>query len=184
MEVVKIALSGKLGSGKTTVANELCAKAQSEGRKVFRHGFGNVIRVLCRKAFGYEDRRILQAMGGGFLDVLEKSIGEKGKYFWMNLLLNDLDNCKANFIVVDSVRYPHEVVSLKEAGFKVYRLKTSHEFQKERREEECKDISVLRHDTEVALDNYEGGADFFTLEFEADLTIDQIVENIAFDLGG
>jgi len=108
---MRIALSGKAGCGKTTIANQL------EERYGFkRFSFAAKLKEICEEMFPEimalpkaEHRWLLQTVG----TEMFRSIDDK---VWVKYLIRQMEGEK---VVVDDTRFKNEAKSLREAGFKV-----------------------------------------------------------------
>jgi hypothetical protein len=107
---MKIAILGRAGSGKDTVANYLVSEHGFE-----KHAFSEGLYKICREYYGMtvKDRGLLQEVGEAMRsidpDVFVKYLGRS------------LKNSKN--IVISDVRFVNEYKTLKDLGFKFYRVK-------------------------------------------------------------
>lgn len=105
--VHKIALSGRSGSGKTTIAEYLVSK----------HGYarcstGAACRELCKKLFGDESKAILNKV----TDAL-KTIAED---VWLRAALSSIGEDKP--VVFDSMRFATDYAFLQNHRFEMWRV--------------------------------------------------------------
>jgi cytidylate kinase len=103
----KIALSGRSGSGKTTVAEYL----------VNRHGYvrcstGAACRDVCTRLFGDESKAMLNKVTDA-LKAVDPDV-------WLRAALSCLD--KDTLVVFDSMRFASDYTFLKNQGFEMWRL--------------------------------------------------------------
>jgi len=124
--MVKIAFCGKMASGKTTMADELCKNLEKSRKYSFAAGVKNFGRFLFDIPDGVKDRAKFQKVGDG----ARRFIGED---VWVNALFTTVDNDVSirNFIL-DDCRYANEVKKLKSAGWYVVLLNIDDELQVER----------------------------------------------------
>lgn len=175
----RIAISGKMGSGKTEVSTRLVRQVKKwGGRSQYCHTAG-FMKMMCIEAFGVADRPTLQTMGNEFPSVLFQNGIMDGNNLWVNIAFKQacgMENHEdLHVIVMDSIRYHNEVVMLKDKDYHVFRLKTTLEYQKQRRPNETEE--ALNHASETALDSWEGSG-IFTREFEPEAILDEIVNGI------
>ncbi len=124
---MKIAISGKAGSGKTTLA-EIFVKKYG----FTRTGFANAVKQVGMEEHGLswdeafgdkKNREVLQAIGHG------RRV-QYGEDYWVNKFfeqIKDMDN-----IVVDDVRYMNEYEILKKNGFITVRIDSPENVRRER----------------------------------------------------
>lgn len=109
-----VALTGKAGSGKTTVANYLL----KHGFK-YKYSFADGVKEVARKYFGMKkkDRRLLQQIGTEHFRTIDKDVWIK--YVWSDVALNIL--C-GDALVIDDLRFSNEAKACREAGFVLIKL--------------------------------------------------------------
>lgn len=105
---MRLFLTGKAGSGKSTMAEYLCKKYNFVPLKIaepmyyLAHEFFNMIN---------KDRPLLQKIGNGFR-AIDNDV-------WINHLIKELNKIDNNInIVIDDCRFLNEFTKLKEKGFK------------------------------------------------------------------
>jgi len=137
----RIALSGRSGSGKTTVAEYL----------VNKHGYircstGVACRDLCRKLFGNESKAILNQV----TDAL-KALGPD---VWLRAALSALEEDKS--IVFDSMRFANDYAYLQNRGFRMWRVEAPLEIRLARMQGRGQIVSSQDddHPAERELDSY------------------------------
>lgn len=130
-----IGISGKIQSGKDTIANYLVNKYG-----FIRIGFADKLKEIAKDLFewnGLKDkngRTLLQNLGYAMRLINEN--------IWVNYVLNNLDLNKQ--YIISDVRYENEAEILKENGAKLWRI----ERKLDRNNEADKHLS------EIDLDNY------------------------------
>mgnify|MGYP007100040917 CR=1 FL=1 len=156
---MKIAISGKMGSGKTTLANVLITQYGFVGlsfAKALKEVAMTEYGLSHEEAFGNKkNRELLQQIG-------EDKRNEHGQNYWVDKVLEQLNqNPNANY-VVDDVRYHSEYKALKDNGFIMVRIDSRMELRQERLGDRFKNpdhISETQLDTIVRPDFAEEGQD-------------------------
>ena len=119
---MRIAVTGKMCSGKTTLCNYLC---ELEPRfQIF--SFGKKVKDVASDLFQMDprvkDRTLLTSIG--------QKMREIDKDVWVNYVINQ---CKdVEYCLVDDLRYQNEYEALVKNGFKIIQLNISDELQEER----------------------------------------------------
>jgi broad-specificity NMP kinase len=119
---MKIAVTGKMCSGKTTLCNYLC---ELEPRfQIF--SFGKKVKDVASDLFNMDpqikDRTLLTSIG--------QKMREINKDVWVNYVINQ---CKdVEYCLVDDLRYQNEYEALVKNGFKIIQLNISDELQEYR----------------------------------------------------
>lgn len=141
MSYPDIALIGKMGSGKTTIARLL----ESEFGYTPLH-FATPIKEVAQLIWADVNRDHLQKLGVAVRDIDENA--------WANVLLRKVDNSDSR-IVVDDCRFPNEYQSLKERGFRIVRIIADRNERVRRLTQigRLQDESQLEHSTETGLDD-------------------------------
>ncbi len=127
---MKIALSGKMGSGKTTLAEELVKDYDFK-----RVSFANGVKDTAMNVFGmtYE-----QAYGAQKNRELLQKIGQKCREIepnvWVNMTRRQIMDYDAQGydIVVDDMRFKNEFDILRDLGFIMVRIDASPEVRRKR----------------------------------------------------
>ena len=115
---MKIAICGKMCSGKSTLAREL--------QKIYPNceimSFADKIKEIAKDLFDMrgKDRKLLQQIGSS-MRIININV-------WTNYLLNK----KKDNIIIDDLRYFNEADALKNNGFIIIRINVSDKLQKER----------------------------------------------------
>lgn len=139
---MRVAISGKMGSGKTALANVL------QDRYLFhKFSFADKLKKTAMDLWGltHDDvygpnkkkyRKLMQDFGKHMRDVDEN--------VWVNIILREISARKqlindygtnsvfGDNIVIDDVRYQNEYVALKNAGFIMVRMDASDDARKRR----------------------------------------------------
>lgn len=140
----RIALSGKMCSGKTRTALQLVEDIPG----MIRLNFAQGVYQIARDYFGMveKDRDLLQKIG-----QTVKSIDPD---VWVKHLLREIDKNSHCPVVIDDLRFPNELKALKERGFFLVRLEVSPDLQSQRIEELYPDQAPARREdiSECALD--------------------------------
>ena len=118
---MKIAICGKMASGKTTLANRLC----DEGNYT-RLSLAGMVREVAYTLFNMKqenkDRKLLQQIG--------MKMREIRPMVWIDYVIDESKGYE--FVVVDDVRFVNEAKQFKENGWKLVKLEITDEIQKSR----------------------------------------------------
>ena len=138
--MVKIAICGKMASGKTTMAEKFVKQHDSFGRFSLAKAVKRFARFVYDIPEDHKDRVAFQKIGDGARQELYENI-------WLDTLLNEikihetineLENGNEGFVtnfVIDDVRYVNEVVNLKNEGWIVIKIQIDDELQIKRLKE-------------------------------------------------
>jgi dephospho-CoA kinase len=155
----KIAIAGKMGSGKTTLAQMLSEQHTSPSVRLY--SFATKVKdtalelgLISKKDLKEKNsttREILQELGQGIRNI--------GKDVWINYLLEIMETDEAqvkinkgNLLqIVDDVRYINEFEALVEGGFYMVRLVTADCYRFERIN--SKNYYLTEHASETSLDS-------------------------------
>tara|TARA_B100001093_G_scaffold517323_1_gene598560 strand:- start:1505 stop:2029 length:525 start_codon:yes stop_codon:yes gene_type:complete len=121
---MKLAITGKMCSGKSTISNYLI-----KNKNFTRLGYGDFVKKYAKEIFDMKikDRKLLQDLG--------QKLKEIDPNVWVKLLEKKLDSLEKkgiDKIVVDDVRFPQEIKSLRQKGFIILKLNINEELQKKR----------------------------------------------------
>lgn len=126
--MVKIAICGKMCSGKTTLCSAIIAKYPSYRRM----SFAGKLYSICHDLFGmstnpmHKDRRLLQDVGTA-MKTIRNSV-------WIDYLMRsintiDADGSSSVDVIVDDGRFKDELVAMKNDGFILIRLRVDESVQ-------------------------------------------------------
>ena len=179
--MLKIAISGKMGSGKTTLYEALAKfhnrnhymRYGTEEDVVHRFSLADPVKEIAINYFGMpvnkKDRKLLQQIGQKFRSIEEnvwvRLMIEKVEYQELEQELWTTQSRLWEAGICDDVRFPNEVEALKESGWIMIRLNVSEEEQKRRLKcaygEGWKVHWKNRNEiSETALDNYDFDWDY------------------------
>ena len=172
--MLKVAISGKMGSGKTTCTNLLQQHHEnhipesnlSRYEDIFtaseRLSLAAPVKRVARDYFlmplDYKDRPLLQQIGQKFREIRPS--------VWIDLLIDNARKLSRSYqkreirgcLVCDDVRFPNEAKRLREDGWFLIRLEVDKAIRQERIERTYPDWRTHwenRHEiSETALDNY------------------------------
>ena len=117
---MKIAICGKMCSGKSTLANHIMRNFPGYQK----YSFARRVKELCVELFGMtgKDRDLLITFANKMRDI--------DPNVWINQVLRETkgkENC-----IIDDVRYQNEVNALIHDGWKIIQLHVPYELQKKR----------------------------------------------------
>ncbi len=151
-----IGISGKLNSGKTTLANYIVNEY-----KYTKYSFADPLKKGLMEIFGFEYDQVYTTKGKETLDKywnitprdtmqyfgttifrnnINKLIPEMNENFWVNRFKK---NYKGEYLVIDDVRFINEINIIKELGGIIIRINRNNELNKSN-----------YHISEIILDNY------------------------------
>lgn len=115
-KTVVILLSGKAGSGKTTVADMLENKINDEpSLSILRYAFASPIKYIAKAFIGWDGEK--DEKGRVLLQDLGKVGRDYDEHIWVKHFLNQMDKQSGilpfNFAIVDDWRFPNELAYLK-----------------------------------------------------------------------
>lgn len=152
-----IGLSGKMGSGKSSVAKALVNKYDEGFEGIAKIiSLSEPIRQLCQLGLNRSDREAWTKFGTGVIrDGVKREFGHYD--FWPNYFVNTvqahLKRYPMTIIVCDDVRHINEVEALEAIGFTIIRLFADEGVRRKRCESIGKDFDTT-HESETALDDY------------------------------
>ena len=158
---MKIAICGKMCSGKTTLANYIMRTFPGYQK----YSFATRVKELCIELFQMEgkDRSLLINFANKMRDI--------DPQVWINQVLKETrgkQNC-----IIDDVRYQNEVDALIEDGWKIIQLHIPYELQKERIRKLYPDnyqdhINAIHHISEKNIFQFPEGYPHLTLDMSED----------------
>ena len=168
--MVAIAISGKMGSGKTTLTQEIIRQLDIMGISAQQVSLGAAVKDVANRYFGMDpatkDRVLLQKIGQQFREIRPS--------VWIDLIIDEVSDVDTVYIC-DDVRFQNELSALTTAGWKTIRLQVSESEQKRRIQTTYQNSweSHWRARNEISetdLDNYESEFDTIIPE----ITIDEV----------
>jgi len=146
---LKIAISGKITSGKTTTALYI----KNKSSEIVVVNFAGRMKELATELFGFDptkkDRKLLQDFGSVVREIDENA--------WVNSLHERTKGMEK--VVIDDLRLPNEYIYVKKQGYITIRLEVSKKTQEKRikrlYKNYTKHLERIDHYTETALDDYE-----------------------------
>lgn len=126
--MLKIAISGKMCSGKTTSAKFVQKCIAEYGYIAYIMSFATKIKLLAKDLFydkgdGHKDRKLLQDLGQKLKEIRDT--------VWIDYLVGKIRKC-SNPVIIDDVRFRDEFDSLKREGFTLIRLEVDQDVQEQR----------------------------------------------------
>ncbi len=149
MKQLKIAICGRIRSGKDTVADYLC---DNHGFRKFRFGDGirEVGKILYPEEFAKgKPRAIMQGVG--------QALRQYDPDVWVNYLFNSVKRSGADRVVISDMRQPNELARVKAEGFFVIKVVASEETRIERgiKKGDIFKPEDFYHETESHVDNFD-----------------------------
>jgi cytidylate kinase len=121
---MKIAISGKMCSGKSTLANMLIEYFQKNNNINFiKYSFANGVYEIAKNIFYMKnkDRKLLQQIG--------EKMREIDKDIWIKKTINDIHKNNDNYVIIDDLRFINELEYIKKHNFFIIRLNISKDKQ-------------------------------------------------------
>lgn len=146
MEQLKIALTGKMRSGKDTVG-EILIKGYGFRRYAFGDGIKEIIESYFPSAFlEGKPRRHYQHIG--------QSLRELDEDVWVNYCLDKVADNHYDNVVVTDARQPNEIEALRANGFIIVKVECDEETRIERMKANNDNFNIedLKHETELNVD--------------------------------
>lgn len=161
--VIRIGLSGKMLSGKSSVAQYLINKYD-----FVEYSFAKKLKQIIKERYNYngKDRAKLQDFG--------EKVREFDRSFWTGYVIKEIPLDRN--VVISDVRYDDEADLLKDIGFTLIRLVVNRKMQLERLKKRAEKLDLIRleHNSETALDKY-GEFDYV---IDANGSLDELCEQI------
>ncbi|MDA9917232.1 hypothetical protein N9E05_04775 [Gammaproteobacteria bacterium] len=158
---IKIAICGKMGSGKTTLANNIIINHSHFKKHSLAAGVKKFARFVYDIPEEKKDRVLFQKIGDGARNELFEDI-------WITTMLRQCG--EDEYLIVDDVRYYNEVIKLKEQGWNLIKINISNELQEQRIKKTYPNdwlthLSSRKHNSETEMDTIPN--EFFDLILEA-----------------
>jgi hypothetical protein len=154
-------LSGKAGSGKTTVRTALQKAFETNAVRVFPVSFADGVRKVATEIFGWDGDKTLYkdaedkidlTRGRGLLIGVGMKMREINPSVWVDLLVRRIYEGPNGVYIVDDARFPNEITVLKRIfGASCVSFRLTRE-----------GITTFKDETEDALDHEVGLFDFTT----------------------
>ena len=137
----RMALAGKMGSGKSTVSDFLIKSFQFK-----QYSFASKLKEIATDLFNMEvkDRVLLQMLGTRVREIEQDA--------WVNYVLKQLNAEAPLRAVIDDMRYLNESEILRENGFTLIKLEAPLSTRNKRGVEGLNEATAM-HPSEVELDN-------------------------------
>lgn len=171
-DVLKIALTGKLRSGKDVIADRLFTEHGFE----LPISFGSSLKYYADKIFdvseGYAKPRKLYQQFGQLCRTIDEDVWVKHAEFSVK---QALDRRSTTGIVISDLRQPNEYDWCKRNGFVIVRVTAPDEIRLERARQagDIFDADDLAHETESYVDSFEVDA-----EIANDGTLDELYAQV------
>ena len=158
---IKIAICGKMGSGKTTLANNIIINHSHFKKHSLAAGVKKFARFVYDIPEEKKDRVLFQKIGDGARNELFEDI-------WITTMLRQCG--EDEYLIADDVRYYNEVIKLKEQGWNLIKINISNELQEQRIKKAYPNdwlthLSSRKHNSETEMDTIPN--EFFDLILEA-----------------
>lgn len=152
-----IAVSGRIGSGKTTFSELLKKELEKAGKEVELINFADKLKRICHELTGYygytqEEKNIYLDIWGDTVGGILQKIGTKAmrenfdQDVWVKSTLSGLND--STYYIIGDCRFENEGFAIKKIGGIIIRLNGD---PAEIRKLSKRDLS---HSSETALDNY------------------------------
>ena len=123
MNQIKIAITGKMGTGKSTVTRILQELLNEHDNSCYIASYSSVIRKILLELDLNPTRELMQATGDFFREF--------DKDVWTNALLKEIKSVSSP-IVIEGIRYVFERDKLVSNGFKIIKVDSSEVLRKKR----------------------------------------------------
>lgn len=145
---MKIALSGKIGSGKSHLASLFQGAYGGE-----RLSFADPVKDMFEK---HEKVSLMFKSKRDYCQALGHGLREWNHGVWVDIMVDRLSRLRSDIAIIDDVRYPNELEALEEMGFKVIRVVNRETDRLKHISERDRGATVqsLVHPGELALDNH------------------------------
>ena len=162
---MKIAIAGKMCSGKTTLCNHIIDHYPHHIKK----SIAGKVKEIATEMFGMKekDRKLLQQIGTQFRTI--------DNNVWINYVVKDnLPN-----VIIDDLRYLNEAKILKENGWYIIRININEKLQTERIKQTYNNwedhIQNINHESELEIDQMDKYVD---LDIESNYDSSRLILSI------
>ena len=113
-----ICISGKMGSGKDTVALMMKEQLERKGERVCITHFADLLKYICKQYWGWDGnkdetgRNLLQTVG---TDIIRRDNPD----YWVNFVISILPYISGmyDYVVIPDCRFPNEFMKLRDKGY-------------------------------------------------------------------
>ena len=168
---MRIAVIGKICSGKTTLSNSLINEFGKQNIIFSKKSFADNVYKIAYDVFNMKekDRSLLQSIGTKMREI--------DPNVWVNLTLQNLkDN-----VIIDDCRFSNEIQSLKKSGFILIKLNISAELQMDRLKKTYKNswkTHDLSHVSECEINLFDDNIFDIIINVDNYNSIDDIIDYI------
>ena len=162
---MKIAIAGKMCSGKTTLCNHIIKEYPHHIKK----SIAGKVKEIATEMFGMKekDRNLLQTIGTQFRMI--------NNDVWINYVVkDDLPN-----VIIDDLRYLNEAKILKENGWYIIRININDKLQTERIKQTYDNweehIQNINHESELEIDKMD---EYVDLDIESNYDSSRLILSI------
>lgn len=131
-QTMMVLISGRIGSGKTTLANYMNEYFVAEGYNSKRFSFAHSLKVIAKKVFSWDGEK--NEEGRAFLQDLGKTVRKFNPIYWVEntqIMIENDDKYPFDVIIIDDWRYPNEAEYLENDPLnKVYKIRISGDNEK------------------------------------------------------
>ena len=178
--MIKIAIVGKMGSGKSFVSNYIISYFHQRKITIQKLAFANKVYDIAYNLFGMKEKNrfLLQSIGTKMREINEN--------IWVNNVIKDINENNYEGVVVEDGRYANEITTLKKNGFIIIRLLVDSDVQLERlkmiysKESFRSCIKNMEHHSETSMNKINLASDLFDYVILSDenvlYNIDTILE--------
>lgn len=145
--LLRIAFTGKICSGKTTLANRVQVLAHTHHIAVERLSFGDYAKNVAKTYFGYDGTKYT---GRELIVKIDAKMRDIRPDVWVDCMRRKMLSSDCHNWVVDDVQHPNEADMLRSMGFTLFRIDIPESVRIERLEHTYPDYNSATHqDTEL-----------------------------------